>query len=59
MVKNEIKGIQLFPDILEIFMLMFADDIACISDTVSGLQRQLKVVKTYFQAYRLTVNVEK
>ena len=59
MVENEVRGIQLFPDIKEIFMLMFADDNACISDTISGLQRQLNVVNTYCQTYKLTVNVEK
>ena len=34
MVENEVRGIHLFPDIIAIFMLMFADDIACISDTI-------------------------
>ena len=40
-------------------MLMFADDIAYNSDTISGLQRQLNIVNTYCQTYNLTVNVEK
>ena len=38
--ENEgIRGIQLFPDYTEVFLLVFADDIALISDTVSGLQK--------------------
>ena len=45
--ENEVRG--LFPDIIEIFMLMFADDIVCISDTISGLQRQLNIFKFKFK----------
>ena len=59
MVENEVRGIQLFPDIIEIFMLILADDIVCISDTISGIQRQLDIVNTYSQMYKLTVNAEK
>lgn len=33
-----LRGIQLFPELLELFLLLFADDIAWISDTKSGLQ---------------------
>jgi len=59
MVANEIRGIQLFPELIEICMLMFADDIACISDTVVGLQKQLNVQHTFCQNNKLTVNTEK
>ena len=41
--EHGIREIQLFPDITEFFMLLFADDIACIADTIAGLQRQLNV----------------
>ena len=34
-----IKGIQFFPDSVEWFLLLFADEIVLISDTISGLQR--------------------
>ena len=37
------RGIQLSPSLTEIFLLMFADDITIISDTIIGLQRQLTV----------------
>ena len=40
---SDIRGIQLFPDIKEIFLLLFADDIALISDTIKGLQSQLNL----------------
>ena len=33
------SGIQLYP--VDILILLFADDIALIADTVGGLQRQL------------------
>ena len=41
LVEHKTKGIQLHPIITEIFMLMFADDDALISDTGIGLQRQM------------------
>ena len=33
-------GIQLIPDLVEIFILLFADDVILVSDTVCGLQNQ-------------------
>ena len=40
MVENSgIRGVQLFPELTEILLLMFADDLALISYTVSGLQK--------------------
>ena len=44
---SSIRGIQLFPDLVEIFKLLFADDIALISDTISGLQKQLDILLKY------------
>ena len=37
-------GIQLIPDLIEIFILLFADDVILVSDTVCGLQNQLTVL---------------
>ena len=31
-------GIQLIPDLIEIFILLFADDVILVSDTVCALQ---------------------
>ena len=59
LVENNIRGIQLFPDIVEIFLLMFADDIALLSDTVIGLQKQLNVLQTFCSNNKLSVNIEK
>lgn len=57
--KSNIRGVQLYPDIIEIFLLMFADDIASLSDTVNGLQKQLNILQDYCDEYKLSVNVEK
>ena len=45
--EHGIRGIQLFPDILELFMLLFVDDSVCIVDTIAGLQRQLNVLQEF------------
>jgi len=44
---SEASGIQLQPGDDEICSIMFADDVALIEDTVSGLQKQLNALK-YF-----------
>lgn len=56
---NNIRGIQLFPDIVEIFILMFADDIALIADTVVGLQKQLNILYQFCSKSKLVVNITK
>ena len=37
-------GIQLIPDLIEFFILLFADDVILVSDTVCGLQNQFNVL---------------
>ena len=39
---SDIRGIQLFPDIKELLLLLFADDIALISDTIKGVTKPAK-----------------
>jgi len=39
------------------FMLLFAVDIACIADTIAGLQRQLNVLQELSNDFKLIVNV--
>ena len=56
---SSIRGILLFPDLVEIFMLLFADDIALISDTISGLQKQLDILLKYCKEYKMIVNIIK
>eukprot|EP00745_Piridium_sociabile_P032735 TRINITY_DN5549_c0_g1_i12.p1 TRINITY_DN5549_c0_g1~~TRINITY_DN5549_c0_g1_i12.p1 ORF type:complete len:436 (-),score=19.73 TRINITY_DN5549_c0_g1_i12:134-1441(-) len=52
-------GIQIIPNAVEIFLLLFADDIILLSDTVSGLQNQLSVLKEEADRLGLTVNLDK
>jgi len=52
-------GIQLMPGLLELFLLMFADDIALLSDTAQGLQNQLNCLARTCSDLKLTVNTEK
>ena len=56
---SSIKGIQLFPDVIEILLLLFADDIALISDTIGGLQKQIQILLQYCIEYKMIVNVKK
>ena len=55
----DVRGIQLLPNLTEIFLLMFADDIALIADTVVGLQRQLKRLYDFCQRSKVVVNITK
>ena len=56
-IKNEGKhGIQLLPGMLEILILLFADDIALISQSQIGLQNQLNVLKSICDMLDLSVN---
>ena len=52
-------GIQLHPDIVHIFLLLFADDIVLFSSTINGLQNQIYELENYCDKWKLTVNREK
>jgi hypothetical protein len=51
-------GIQL-SELIELFILLFADDIALLSDTPGGLQIQLNALKSCCERLKLTVNRNK
>jgi hypothetical protein len=53
------RGIQLSPELIELFLLLFADDIVLFSDTVHGLQTQLDILYDYCQAWKLSLNMSK
>jgi hypothetical protein len=59
LIRNETRGIQLQPSIIELFLLMFADDIAFIADTISNLQKQLNILQSFCDQSKLKVNVNK
>ena len=55
--KNGKHGIQLIPGAIEIFMLLFADDVMLLSSTPAGLQNQLNHLKIEADRLYLTVNL--
>ncbi|RUM94525.1 MAG: hypothetical protein DSZ28_02740, partial [Thiothrix sp.] len=52
-------GVQLIPNSPEIVALLFADDVALVSDTVIGLQNQLDNLTTAADRLGLIVNTQK
>ena len=54
-----IHGVQLLPTYMEIFILLFADDVALISTSPGGLQAQLNSLKECCHNLGLTVNMNK
>ena len=42
---NEKHGVQLHPDIIELFIMLFADDVVLLSYTSVGLQHQLNLLE--------------
>ena len=60
MIENSgISGVQLFPEDVQVLILLFADDIALISDTIVDLLRQLHLLRDYCLESKLVVNVVK
>jgi len=55
----DVRGIQLLLNLTEICLLMFADDMALIADTVVGLQRQLHILYDFCQRSKVVVNITK
>ena len=59
-VANEGKhGIQLLPGLIELFILLFADDLALLSCSPHGLQVQLDCVHRLCIEFGLNINTEK
>jgi hypothetical protein len=56
---NGKHGIALTPDVIEILIMLFADDVILMSYTVVGLQRQLNVLHETSKRLGLQVNLEK
>ena len=57
--ESGVHGIQLLPNMTELFILLFADDVALLSNTPTGLQSQLNSLKTCCDRLKLKVNKEK
>ena len=56
---NGKHGVQLHPDIIELFIMLFADDVVLLSYTPVGLQYQLNLLARNADTLDLTVNLEK
>ena len=63
-VANEVRlrgghGLQFHPDVSELLILLFADDIVLISDNVQGLQRKIIILLQISELLGLTVHTGK
>jgi len=47
------------PGVMELFILLFADDVALLSTTPTGLQNLLDCLKTCCQEMKMEVNKDK
>ena len=52
-------GIQLQPGLIELFLLLFADDLALLSSTATGLKNQQNHLNSMCKEYSLCINSEK
>ena len=52
-------GIQLAPDLIELLILLFADDVVLLSGSVFGLQTQLNILFNTAKRLDLIVNLDK
>ena len=52
-------GIQFLPGLLELYVLLFADDLSLLSFTPAGLRNQLQCLQTCCARLKLSVNIEK
>ena len=52
-------GIQLSPEFVQILILLFADDVALMSDSIVGLQTQLNILYKIANVLDLVVNLDK
>ena len=54
-----IHGVNILPNVIELFILLFADDVALLSSTPRGLQAQLNILKECCDRLKMTVNKDK
>lgn len=52
-------GVDIFGDPLGVFLLMYADDLALVADSVSDLQKKIDCLEQYCNKWGLVVNMEK
>ena len=54
-----LHGIQMVPGLIELFILLFADDLVLLSNTVRGLQNQINVLSEACKQIFLEINKDK
>ncbi|KAK6182054.1 hypothetical protein SNE40_009820 [Patella caerulea] len=52
-------GIFIGQNIEDVLMLLFADDLCLVADTIMELQKRITILETYCDAYDMSVNLEK
>ena len=57
--QNGMYGVQLTPDVVQILVMLFADDVLFASYCVAGLQRQIDILKHFADNLSMTVNMSK
>ena len=58
-IENEKHGIQLSPDLIELLILLFADDVVLFSDGVIGLQTPLNILYCTAKRLYMILNLDK
>lgn len=53
------RGTQLYPDLMDLLILLFTDDIILFSDTIFGLENHLNTLKSYCDKWQLSVKSDK
>ena len=56
--QSEFRGIMM-RNAIEIFLLMYADDIVLLGDTVLELQRKIRVLEEFCEKWGMEVNLTK
>ena len=54
-----LSGIQMLPNDVDVFLLMYIDDICIFSDNVLDLQRKINILESYCNDWGLQVNTSK
>ena len=58
-IQNGKHGITLSPELIQILIMLFADDVVLLSYTVIGLQQQLNILRDTAKKLGLVVNLQK
>ena len=57
-IQNGKHGVTLSPELIQILIMLFADDVVLLSHTVIGLQQQLNILRDTAKKLGLLVNLQ-